>query len=192
MRCRGLEVLLQLPFHAAAAELACQHHPWEQVPRQRSRSPMGPQIVQTPIAPRVPAKRSWPYLPNLGFDSGHSPGCDPTSRRHHSVCCSPPIAWLGPCRSILALGPSGAPTQRNAQIGGAVVPVSARGIAPVHAAPLAGPIHHPGMPGQSQFATNNFSAIPWEVVPCLPTSELHRSLFQFRFQPVVPYANAAV
>ena len=37
LRCTGLEVWPQLPFLGAVAELACQHQPWEQVPRQRSR-----------------------------------------------------------------------------------------------------------------------------------------------------------
>jgi hypothetical protein len=38
-----------------AAELACQHHPWEQVPRQRSRLSMGHQIVPKRVAPRASA-----------------------------------------------------------------------------------------------------------------------------------------
>ncbi|MDR3564365.1 MAG: hypothetical protein P4N59_23410 [Negativicutes bacterium] len=52
-------------------------------------------------------------MPNRAFDPGHGPTSDPTGRRHHSIARPPLIARLGPCRSMQALGPSGAPTHRD-------------------------------------------------------------------------------
>jgi hypothetical protein len=57
---------------------------------------------------RAPTK-SRAALPNLAFDPGHGPVSDPTIRRHHPFGHPPLIAPPGPCRSMLALGPTGAP-----------------------------------------------------------------------------------
>ena len=43
----------------------------------------------------------------------HGPTSHPTGRWHRSICRSPLIARQGWCRSMLALGPIGAPAQRQ-------------------------------------------------------------------------------
>jgi hypothetical protein len=72
-------------------------------------------IASNPIALRVSAK-SRVSLPNLAFDPGHGPASDPTIRRDHSIGRPPLVMRPGPCRSMLALGPAGAPTQQGFQI----------------------------------------------------------------------------
>ena len=61
------------------------------------------------------SKMKHPFLPNSAFDPGHVPVSDPLSHHHHSAGRPPLCAPPGPCRSMLALGPSGPPTHRGMQ-----------------------------------------------------------------------------
>lgn len=54
-------------------------------------------------------------LPNFAFDPGHGPVRAPSCHHHHSIVRSPLIARLGPCRSMLASGPTEAPVHEGAK-----------------------------------------------------------------------------
>jgi hypothetical protein len=65
------------------------------------------------VSPLIPPKKVFLSLTGA-FDAGHVPVGDPLGWRHHSIKGSPLIARLGPCRSMLALGLTGAPAHRKA------------------------------------------------------------------------------